>query len=256
LLYSGYARGAIDAIESKGRVFAMRKLKTSKWLLLLVLLYASSGYANDCVVLLHGLTRSASSLADMEQALKNNDYHTVNYDYPSTQYNIEWLASHSIGDALRLCPKQSKINFVTHSLGGILIRQYLSDQKIDNLGRVVMLGPPNQGSQVVDILKDVPGYELINGPSGMQLGTGDNSVIHSLGSAEFQLGVIAGTRSINLILSMMLPNPDDGKVSVENTKIEGMNDHIALPVTHPFMMNDTEVINQVIYFLKEGQFRH
>lgn len=234
----------------------MRKLKVLKWLLLLVLSYSSSAYASECVVLLHGLTRSASSLAKMEQVLNTNGYHTINYDYPSTKYNVEWLASNTIDDALKHCPYESKVNFVTHSLGGILVRQYLRGKKIGNLGRVVMLGPPNQGSQIVDMLKEVPGYELINGPAGMQLGTDDHSVAPSLGPAKFELGIIAGSRSINLILSTMLPNPDDGKVSVENTKLEGMNDHIVLPVTHPFMMNDKEVISQVIRFLKEGKFKH
>jgi len=118
-----------------------------------------------------------------------------------------------------------------------------------------MLGPPNRGSQVVDKFSNVPGYYLINGPAGMQLGTEETSVPNQLGAANFDLGIIAGTRSINLILSSVLPNPDDGKVSVENTKLQGMADHISLPVTHPMMMNSKTVIDQVKYFLKEGRFK-
>ena len=98
-------------------------------------------------------------------------------------------------------------------MGGILVRQYLLLNTIENLGHVVMLGPPNKGSQVVDKLYKVPGFKLINGPAGMQLGTGELSVPNILGPANFKVGIIAGTRSINLILSSMLPNPDDGKVS-------------------------------------------
>lgn len=117
-----------------------------------------------------------------------------------------------------------------------------------------MLGPPNKGSEVVDKLKNMPGYELLNGPAGMQLGTDENSVPLKLGPVNFQLGVIAGTQSINLILSSFLPNPDDGKVSVENAKIEGMCGFITLPTAYPFMMKNEVVIGEVISFLKTGKF--
>jgi hypothetical protein len=118
-----------------------------------------------------------------------------------------------------------------------------------------MLGPPNQGSEVVDNLKDTPGFELLNGPAGMQLGTGPDDIPQSLGPVSFELGVIAGTQSINLILSTFLPNPDDGKVSVEATKVEGMKDFIALPATHPFLMENDMVIDQTVHFLKNGKFK-
>jgi len=187
--------------------------------------------------------------------LEGEGYQTVNVSYPSTKHNIAQLAEDAIGDALNQCSMCTTIHFVTHSMGGILVRQYLNAHSVKNLGRVVMLGPPNQGSQVVDTLKNIPGFKMINGPAGMQLGTEDMSIPNTLGPAHFELGVIAGTRSINLILSTMLPKPDDGKVSVENTKLDGMADHIALPVTHPFMMNNKKVIRQVLCFLKNGSFQ-
>ena len=146
------------------------------------------------------------------------------------------------------------MHFVTHSLGGILVRQYLRDHDIPNLGRVVMLGPPNKGSEVVDRLSDFPGFRFVNGDAGLELGTGETSVPNQLGRANFELGVIAGTRSINLFLSSMIPGPDDGKVSVENTRLEGMRDHLEMEVTHPFMMRNDRVIDQVIHFLGNGQF--
>lgn len=208
----------------------------------------------ECVILLHGLARTNYSMSPLATALENAGYVTVNHDYPSTKHSINTLAEQVIPDALSLCPQGAKIHFVTHSLGGILVRYYLSNNTIDNLGRVVMLGPPNKGSQVVDNLHDVPGFELINGPAGMQLGTGKFSIPKKLGPADFELGIIAGTRSINLILSTFLPNPDDGKVSVENTKLEGMADHVAIPVSHPFLMRNKKAINQVIHFLKYGAF--
>ncbi|MBN1906699.1 MAG: alpha/beta hydrolase [Deltaproteobacteria bacterium] len=223
-------------------------------IVILTLCIQSNSLADECVILLHGLARSSSSFNRMESVLKDNGYFTVNYNYPSRKYSIEKLAKDSIDNALAQCPANGRVHFVTHSLGGILVRQYLSTGKIKNLGKVVMLGPPNKGSQVVDKLKNVPGFEFINGPAGRQLGTDSMGIPARLGPAEFEVGIIAGTRSINPILSSMLPDPDDGKVSVENTKLAGMADHITLPVSHPFLMKNDEVIKQVIYFLQNGKF--
>jgi pimeloyl-ACP methyl ester carboxylesterase len=210
--------------------------------------------ASECVILLHGLLRSDSSFSELETKLTDAGYAVVNHDYPSTEHSIEKLAKDEISRAIARCPERVQIHFVTHSLGGILVRQYLSKYSIENLGRVVMLGPPNKGSEVVDTLKDVPGFELMHGPAGMELGTGELSVPNTLGPANFDLGIIAGTSSVNLILSTMLPSVDDGKVTVESTKLEGMSDHITMPVTHSFMMSNDKVIDQVIHFLRQGAF--
>ncbi len=209
----------------------------------------------QCVILLHGLARGKRSLAKMTNALENAGYATVNYAYPSRQYVIETLSENAITAALAQCNKHTRIHFVTHSLGGILVRQYLAKHDLANLGRVVMLGPPNKGSQVVDKLKRVPGFKAINGPAGLQLGTDENSVPNTLGAANFEVGVIAGTRSINPILSTLLPGQDDGKVSLSHTKLDGMADHIALPVTHPLMMDNPRVIKETLHFLQYGSFQ-
>lgn len=208
-----------------------------------------------CAVLLHGLARSDSSMEKLAESLRKENFQTVNVDYPSRDYPIEVLAEATIAPALEQCSDDEGINFVTHSLGGILVRQYLSNHEIPNLERVVMLGPPNQGSEVVDKMKKIPGFNFINGQAGMQLGTGELSVPNKLGKAKFDVGIIAGTRSINWILSWIIPSTDDGKVSVERTKLEGMNDHIEMNVTHPFMMKNDEVIAQVVHYLKKGTFK-
>lgn len=209
-------------------------------------------------MLLHGLARSSSSMDEMEQKLTRAGYYVANIDYPSTQKPISELAEIAVNDGLNECKKNdaNSINFVTHSLGGILVRQYYKNHQPYNVKRVVMLGPPNQGSEVIDNLKDTPGFELMNGPAGMQLGTREIDIPKSLGPVNFDLGVIAGTRSINLILSTFLPDPDDGKVSVESAKVEGMCGFISLPVTHPLMMGNNEVIAEVAYFLRYGRFRN
>ena len=210
---------------------------------------------SDNVILLHGLARTDRSMAKLEQALSETGYCVDNIGYESTRHDIETLAETAIGEALGNCPADGRVNFVTHSLGGILVRQYLSRHRIENLGRVVMLGPPNNGSEVVDKLGRFPGFHAINGDAGLELGTAESSVPRRLGSADFDLGIIAGTRSMNPLLSNMIPGIDDGKVSVESTRLEGMRDHIEIAVTHTFMMRDNEVIEQVIHYLRHGRFR-
>ncbi|MDH5544990.1 MAG: alpha/beta hydrolase [Gammaproteobacteria bacterium] len=222
-----------------------------------LLLICIPSFASECVVLLHGLARTADSMKTMEARLSAEAFIVQNIDYPSRKHTVDELAEIAVGEGINKCESNAttKINFVTHSLGGILVRVYLKKHEREDIGRVVMLGPPNKGSEVVDNLKNAPGFELLNGPAGMQLGTGENDVPKSLGPVNFELGVIAGTQSINLILSAFLPNPDDGKVSVEATKVEGMEDFIVLPATHPFLMNNEAVIEQTVYFLKNGKFK-
>ena len=219
-----------------------------------LLLVSTSSYAS-CVILLHGLARTSDSMAKLEKRLNEEEFHVVNLGYPSREGTIEVLAKRAIDPALRQCAEEKEVSFVTHSLGGILVRQYLHQQKIPNLYRVVMLSPPNQGSEVVDKMSGVPGFNFMNGKAGMQLGTGIDSVPNLLGEAKFDVGIIAGKSSVNLILSYLIPGEDDGKVSVENTKLKGMNDHIVMPVTHTFMMSNKKVIAQTIHYLKFGKFK-
>jgi len=223
----------------------------------LLLLSSSLASAADCVVLLHGLVRSATSMNKMQRALAAEGYETANIEYPSRDHSIEELAPMAIGDGLEACRSNGDvehIHFVTHSLGGILLRQYLSTREIVGLGRVVMLGPPNQGSRAVDELGGVPGFQWLNGPAGRQLGKGEDSVPLRLGPADFELGVIAGNRSIDPITSAVLDNPDDGRVSVTDTKVEGMDDFVVVEHSHAFMMRMRRPIELTIRFLKSGSF--
>lgn len=214
--------------------------------------------SDECVILLHGLARTARSMARLAAALRDAGYRVVNVDYPSRKHDIATLARLSIGDTLARenLARYARLHFVTHSLGGILVRHYLKMQRPANLGRVVMLAPPNQGSEVVDAFSRVPGYAFINGPAGFELGTRDDSVPRQLGAVDYPVGVIAGTRSVNPILSTALPSPDDGKVSLAATQVEGMHDFLSLPVAHPFIMRHPQVIAQVRNFLATGAFKH
>lgn len=195
-------------------------------------------------------------MAKLASALQQEGYTVLNIDYPSRTATIEDLAGQVIGDALDRPEVKAagEIHFVTHSLGGILVRQYLKSNRLDRLGRVVMLGPPNQGSEVVDLLGDSSLFQAINGPAGRQLGTGSDSLPNRLGPVDFDLGVIAGDRSLNWINSFVIPGPDDGKVSVERTKVAGMKAHLVIHATHPYLMKNTRAIRETIHYLRTGRF--
>jgi triacylglycerol lipase len=216
-----------------------------------------SASAKEGVVLLHGLCRTKASMTKMEAALTKAGYVVSNIDYESRSANIEPLSEAVIGKAMA-SPRFAdctRIHFVTHSLGGILVRSYFSRHPDHRLGRVVMLGPPNQGSEVVDKLGSWWLFRKVNGPAGSELGTAKDSAPNRLGPVKFELGVIAGDRSINWINSLMIKGKDDGKVSVERSKVQGMKEQLVVHATHPFLMRNDRVIASTMTFLKSGSFQ-
>lgn len=213
--------------------------------------------AKEGVVLLHGLCRTKASMSKMEAALAKDGFVVDNVAYPSRSAKIGPLSEAVVGKALashRLA-QCTRIHFVTHSLGGILVRSYFARHSDPRLGRVVMLGPPNQGSEVVDKLGSWWLFKKANGPAGSELGTAKDMVPNRLGPVRFELGVIAGDRSINWINSLMIKGRDDGKVSVERTKVDGMKEQLVVHVTHPLLMRNARVIKSTIAFLKSGSFQ-
>lgn len=213
--------------------------------------------SSECVVLLHGLNRSWRTMDKMAASLQQDGFSTANVDYPSSTMRIEELAPLVVNEGLRQCRQTgaTTVHFVTHSMGGILVRYVQAQEPIPDLGRVVMLGPPNQGSEVIDVTRDWPGIEMISGESGLQLGTDEESIPSQLGPVDFELGIIAGTGTTNPFMSaLMLPDEDDGKVTVARTRVEGMDDFTVVPDSHFAMMKSDSVIAATSRFLRTGSF--
>ena len=225
--------------------------------LLVLSLPAYNAATQECVIVLHGLGRTAFSMSLIEEALVNENYLVWNEGYPSTSGDIKELSETAITDGLDFCDqnKTGTVHFVTHSLGGILVRQYLQHHTISNLGRVVMLSPPNHGSEVVDLLKDYTIYQIILGPAAQQLGTDKDSLTEQLGPVKGEIGIITGVSSYDPWFSPVIPGDDDGKVSVESAKLDEMSDFMTVPNGHTFIMRDDTVIKQILHFIKHGAFR-
>ena len=204
------------------------------------------------VILLHGLARSSRSFNKLEGALLKEGYSVLNIDYPSTKMPIEDLTLW-VYEKISQHPNfkdATKIQFVTHSMGGIITRSILAKYDIANKGNVIMLGPPNKGSEVVDVIGGYWFFKWVNGPAGQQLST-NSELLKSLPNAkDYNLYVVAGDRTINWINSLMIDGPDDGKVSVAFTFLEGLKEHKIIHTVHPFMMKNKEVIEYVINTLQ------
>jgi triacylglycerol lipase len=212
----------------------------------------------DYVVLLHGMGRTTLSMKRLEWYMKAHGYGVINVPYPSRFRTVEQLSEDYLRPLLerKISDHSAKVHFVTHSLGGIIVRQYLSNHVLENPGRVVMLAPPNHGSEIIDCLKANPITRQFLGTTSRELGTGPDELPARLGPVHFECGVIAGDRSLNPLLSCLLPVPNDGKVTVESAKVTGMRDFLVLKMTHTWMMWREKTLRQTLCFLQSGQFIH
>jgi alpha/beta superfamily hydrolase len=178
-----------------------------------------------------------------------------NLDYPSTKYRLEKLTAMVASEIRTRVDPSSPVHFVGYSMGGIVTRALLNKYRPDNLGKVVQLASPNGGSEVADLLRSNWFYQSIFGPAGQQLVTEGAGIDELLGVVDYELGVIAGNFTIDPISSAIIPGDDDGKVSVESTRVPGMQDHIVIGASHTFFPQSAAVQRQVLHFLRVGAFK-
>lgn len=233
-----------EGFERLGRVLAV------------LFLLATPAFAEDCVILLHGFMGDAEEMSDLQSALDREGYKTVNDGYPSTEAGIEVLAAKYIPPMIEKCGDARSINFVTHSMGGLLLRRYLYVNIIDNIGRAVMLAPPNHGSEMADEVAPMWISQQLAFPSLSDLQTKRVQELPLATDFNFDVGIIAGSSSVNPIGSYFLPGPDDGYVALENVKLDSMKDFYVVPTSHGLITTNETAIAQTVYFLKTGYFDH
>ncbi len=208
---------------------------------------------NHPTILLHGLGLTRRSMQPLAGHLAARGFQTLNLDYPSRKFPLETLAGHVWADIqTHFGSTPPPLNFVTHSMGGIVVRVLARDFPVQ-IARAVMLAPPNQGSEWADF---VPRAVLgrVMGPAGLQVGTSPDSIPNRLGAVNFPLGVIAGSFPDNPLAPFIIPGPNDGRVSVARTKVAGMADHVTFPAGHFFLRYLPGVVRQVIGILETGRF--
>lgn len=206
------------------------------------------------VVILHGIFRSSRHMRKLAAYLCLQGYEVLNLDYPSTEYKLEELVEIIWQDISARLTQDKPVHFVGYSMGGLLVRAVLSKFHPPKLGRIVLLGTPNKGSEVADFLQNNYLYRKLYGPAGQQLITDQSSIQHLFKPVDYELGIIAGSWSIDPISSFLIKGNDDGKVSIQSTKLEGMQDHIIIPTTHTWFPHNKEVQRQTAYFLQDGTF--
>lgn len=208
----------------------------------------------DSVVLLHGLGRGPWALKLLEWRLERAGYRAHSLAYDTRSASIEAAAVSVHEQVQACCTDAARIHFVTHSLGGLVLRTLLAEHVIPNAGRAVLLAPPNGGSEIVDRFEQSAVLRFAMGPLAPQLGTRERQLPRTLPPPSIPFGVIAGSRWWNPMGALLLPGAHDGTVSVESTRLEGMSDHLVVPHTHTFIMNSRRVADAVKRFLESGSF--
>lgn len=222
------------------------------WLLCLLMFNLN---ATNKIILLHGINGSSSELANIEAYLVSQDESVENIDYPSTEYPIEVLVSDYVGPMLEQFAREvDTVHFACHSMGNIVLRYYLKDHPDYPYGRIVMMGPPNQGSQLTDTFKKWKYYKKRYGPAGDQIGTDVEDLLNLSKQLPRDVGIIAGTKTMFFLYSWIIPGKDDGKVSHSSMKSPGYRAFVTVPYHHDEMTYKEDLAELILNYIKNGEF--
>lgn len=208
----------------------------------------------EAVILLHGIFRSSKAMKRLEVRLEKDGYLVVPFDYPSTRVDIAASAK-MLGSVVDSLKGVEKISFVAHSLGGLVVREWLGAGGDPRARCLVMMGTPNKGAEVADLLRDWHLYRLILGPAGQQLVTQKPKAIENLPAPGIPFAVIAGGKADGQGYNPLIPGDDDGLVAVSSARLPGAEDSVTLPVLHSFLPFNAEIIDAVSRYLKTGALR-
>jgi hypothetical protein len=214
------------------------------------------------VITLHGLIRSREAMEGIGGWLqKELDCEWINISYASTRRSIDEHAA-CLAKVINGLEGVERIDFVCHSMGNIVVRRYLGEAtatepkwKVDSrIHRFVMLAPPNQGAELARRFKGNKLVAMILGQSGKQLGAEWETFSSKLAIPSCEFGIIAGGNGTEMGASALIKGDDDFVVSVEETRLPGARDFRTVNLLHGQLMNDPQVRNYVLKFLKEGYF--
>lgn len=209
---------------------------------------------HQTVIILHGIAKSAAQMRPLANHLHARGYDVYNLDYPSNKHDLATLIRILTSRILALTTSSNPVHFVGFSMGGLLTRGILHAYRPRSLGRVVQLAPPNQGSSLADRIKDFWLYHKWFGPAGQQLHTTQHTIDHLFGPIDYELGVIAGKQRFDLSIAWAFDGPNDGRVAIKHTKVDGMKEHIVIPAHHARFPMNQAVIDQCCHFLQYGYF--
>lgn len=206
------------------------------------------------VIVIHGIVRSSRSFEALSKRLEQEGYHVFRFDYASTRISIP-AAAEDLHRVVESLDGIKEINFVVHSMGGLVVRSYLAEHKDPRIKRMVMLGVPNLGASLATRLHDNALYRLVYGPAGQQLVQDPDGFIAGLPTPDFEFAIIAGARGTLGGFNPLVPGDDDGTVSVSSTRLPGAADFMTVRCLHPFLMKHGPAIDATVHFLKTGALR-
>lgn len=208
------------------------------------------------VLLLHGLGRLARSMRPLARRLEREGFRPHLLDYPSRHHPIGELVERFVRPELDALRGGGPVHVVTHSLGGLLVRAYAERHGLPDGSRVVMIAPPNRGSEVADLMAGLAPFRWWYGPALGELGTTPECVPATLGACAFELGVIAGDRRLYPFFSPLFGGHHDGLVAVERARLDSADDFVVVHAGHAFIMRNPTVLDETAHFLCHGRFRN